>query len=199
MALDQNGFPIMNYKGQAARHGPKPKQAMGQRIANGAQRPPQAAPQRLSPGVYRNANGSLGHSAQAPQAQTQRQPQMPYQGMGPGGAPGQMQGMPRYGGEQYWNQMPTPPQGQGWQQEQGGGWSNPQAFAQQQQMAQAFQGQGGYGSPIANYNSMQGRSNGNFSPESMQMQPNVWQKTQAPAQPPGLLGAMPPTGDPYKV
>jgi hypothetical protein len=100
-------------------------------------------PKRLSQGVYRNPDGSLGHSSQLPKQQAIPRPvsgQMPQPNFAPGI------------GQFEQNQMPMPPQGQGWQKDPGfgGGWSNPGMLVQQQQqMAQdpryGQQLQGGFG------------------------------------------------------
>ena len=90
-------------------------------------------PKRLSPGVYRNPNGSLGHSAQLPpQKQVKPLPmpqgnpnQVPPQ-MFAGGSGGfnEMQPQQGYNDKMYRQQIPQPPQGQRWVQGQDGGYSN---------------------------------------------------------------------------
>ena len=148
------------------------------------QAPQQAKPQRLSPGVYRMANGSLGNGK--PQAPQRQAPQAPP--MQPQGQPQSPYGIPR----PQFNPQEQMQQGQ----------FNPQLA---QQMAQQYQQDpNGYSSPQGGGG--QGYSaqlqGGGYNPggnpqqtfDQAAQQNQQWRKTQQPAQPMGILAGYPKQG-----
>lgn len=132
--------------------------------------PPQAQ-QRLSPGVYRNSDGSLGPRQAMPRPTAQPPSQMPQATQGQ-----QPYAMPRPVANPMQGYGPQGMQPPAWAQQgmqQFGPQGMPQqAFNpyQQQQMQQQF----------AQQQAPQGQANG------------YWRKTQQPAQPVGIFGGLPP-------
>lgn len=130
---------------------------------------PQQQPQRLSPGVYRMPNGSLGNG-RMPQ-QRQQQPQAVQRP-----APG------------YMPQQPMPQQfNQNFQM--------PQGYPQMPQQPNPWMGQGGYGAGNFMQQQMPQQGGGYGAQGQADANQGYWRKTAQPAQPMGILGGFP---DQYK-